>query len=245
VDEVSRIHDPAGLVVSRAAFRRHVECLQRWGYRFETFGGVASAVGEGRGDGCVALTFDDGFESNRTVLLPLLQHYGIRATCFVVSSWLGGLHLDAPTQRILDADGVRALRDAGIEIGAHTRTHADLGEASEDESREEFAVAKRDLEAILDEPVDLAAYPYGRASVAAVAGCRAAGFRAACRTSGQGSWDDPWNLPRQDMGPGATRIGLRLKRDDLYEPLMTHRAARAVRRVVRILSRHEGRAARY
>ena len=64
--------------------------------------------------------------------------------------------------------------------------------------------------------------------------CRDAGFAAACRTSGEGSWDDPHNLPRQDMLNRSSALGLRLKRDDLYEPLMRFAPARAARQASRV-----------
>ena len=52
--------------------------------------------------------------------------------------------------------------------------------------------------------------------------------------SGEGSWDDPHNLPRQDMLNRSSALGLRLKRDDLYEPLMRFAPARAARRASRV-----------
>ena len=84
-------------------------------------------------------------------------------------------------------------------------------------------------------PVETAAYPYGLASEQTIRACRDAGFRAACRISGEGSWADPHNLPRQDMLNRSSAVGLRLKRADLYEPLMRFPPARAVRRASRIL----------
>ena len=66
-----------------------------------------------------------------------------------------------------------------------------------------------------------------------VAACRAAGYAAACRTTGRGSWDDPFDLPRQDMNYGAGVLGLRLKRDDRYESTMRSPVAKGARRAVR------------
>ncbi len=52
---------------------------------------------------------------------------------------------------------------------------------------------------------------------------------------GLGSWDTPHHLPRQDMTNRCTLFGLRLKRDDRYEPLMRFAPARAARRLARAL----------
>jgi len=128
---------------------------------------------------------------------------------------------------------LRELRAAGIEIGGHSATHADLSTLSYDGALDELARGQRELEEVLGEPVEVAAYPYGRGGPDTIRAGRDAGFRAACLCTARGSWDDPLALPRQDMGNGSTLLGLRLKRDDRYEPLMHLAPARAVRRVSR------------
>jgi peptidoglycan/xylan/chitin deacetylase (PgdA/CDA1 family) len=57
---------------------------------------------------------------------------------------------------------VRELRDAGVEIGAHTATHPILTRIGAAEAREEMAQSKEVLEGILREPVGIFAYPNGR-----------------------------------------------------------------------------------
>ena len=56
---------------------------------------------------------------------------------------------------------------------------------------------------------------------------------AACSTTGQGSWEEPYFLPRQDMDNRGGLLGLRLKRDNRYESMMRLAPARAARRVGR------------
>ena len=81
--------------------------------------------------------------------------------------------------------------------------------------------------------MEVAAYPFGRATEQTARACRDAGFRAACVATGRGDWANPHLLPRQDMENGATLFSLRLKRDGRYEPLMRFRPARAARRIAR------------
>lgn len=133
----------------------------------------------------------------------------------------------------MTAEELRALRAAGIEIGAHSVTHPDLSALSYEQAREELEESKRQLEEVLDEPVEVAAYPFGRATEETARACRDAGFHAACVTTGRGDWADPHLLPRQDMENGGTLLSLRLKRDGHYEPLMRFRPARVARRIVR------------
>lgn len=229
VGEVPLGRDPHRLFVAPRHFRSHVERLRVWGYRLVTFGELARLAGEGSAEGHAALTFDDGPVDNVEALAPLLDELRVPATVFLVSGWLGRPYPWAPETRLVTEDEARALQRSGLEIGAHTRTHADLSALRYEEALDELAGSKRDLEEMLDAPVEVAAYPFGRASADTIRACRDAGFRAACRISGEGSWAEPHNLPRQDMDNGCTLLGLRLKRDDRYEPLMRLRVARLVR----------------
>jgi peptidoglycan/xylan/chitin deacetylase (PgdA/CDA1 family) len=217
--------DPHGLFVAPHLLRRHVRWLRRRGYRLVTFGELAARAAAGAGGGFAALTFDDGLADNLALL-----GLGVPATVFAVSGWLGREHPEAPGARVLSAGELRRLHAAGIEIGAHTASHADLTMLGFEAARDELERGRTELEAIIGAPVTSAAYPYGRATAETVRACETAGFLAACRTTGEGSFDAPLDLPREDMTNGATLLGLRLKAAGRYEPLMRHRSARMLRR---------------
>lgn len=208
------------LFVRPKDLRRHIARLRDWGYGLTTFRELARAVAGGRGHGLAALTFDDGFNDNLTMLVPLLKELDATATVFVVSGWMGKPHPEAPWARVMDAAGVRALHDAGLEVGAHTVTHPDLSTTGYEQALAELTGSKEELEEVIGDAVTSAAYPYGAANEAALRACRDAGFEAACRTSGRGSWDEPLNLPRQDVGNRQSALAFYLKRDDRYEPAM-------------------------
>ncbi len=67
-----------------------------------------------------------------------------------------------PNDLMLDENGVRALYDAGMEIGGHTVTHPILASLDEQEARREIAEGKDQLESIIASPLRLFAYPNGR-----------------------------------------------------------------------------------
>ena len=233
VADVPLRQDPHGLFVGPEDLRRQIAKLREWGYRLVSFGELAERASASDAAGLASLTFDDGFEDNLESLAPLLRDEGATATVFVVSGWLGKPHPVAPWSRILSADDLRELRGHGIEVGAHSSTHADLSELPYERCLEELAESKAKLASVLGEDVLVAAYPYGRASADAIRACRDAGFVSACSTTARGSWADRHNLPRQDMENGASLLGLRLKRDDRYEQLMRFAPARAARRMSR------------
>jgi peptidoglycan/xylan/chitin deacetylase (PgdA/CDA1 family) len=241
VAEVPLRRDPEHLFVRPQDLRTHLRRLRVWGYRLVSFSELASRVADGEAAGFAALTFDDGLADNLLTLAPLLRHEGATATVFVTSCWLGLSYPAAPWARLLTRDELRELARLGLEIGGHTRTHPDLSRLSYAEAREELEGGKAELEEIVETAVEVAAYPFGQATVETMRACRDAGFRAACRTSGQGTWSDPYNLPRQAMENRCSDVGLWLKRHDRYEPLMRLQPARAARKAGRRLRELTGR----
>lgn len=240
VSEVPMRDDPDGLFVSPSDLARHVERLRSWGYRLVSFGELARRAERDEAAGCAALTFDDGFVDNLENLAPLLVRLGAPATVFVISGWLGKPLPWATSTRVLTAQEVVELSDTSVEIGAHTVTHPDLTTIPFEQARSEMERSRQQLEDLIAKPVEVFAYPWGRASAQTREACRQAGYRAACRTSGEGSWSEPFNLPRQNMNNGSTVLGLRLKTADRYEPLMRWLLARAVRRLARSARRRLG-----
>jgi peptidoglycan/xylan/chitin deacetylase (PgdA/CDA1 family) len=120
-------------------------------------------------------------------------------------------------------DEVRALRDAGMEIGAHTATHPILTRLPPAEARREIDDSRDRLAAILNEPVSLFAYPNGKPgqdyAPEHVRMVRDAGFSAAVSTAwGVASpGSDVFQLPRftpWDRGPAKFALRLLLNRRD-------------------------------
>lgn len=118
----------------------------------------------------VTLTFDDGGASALTGAAPALERRGRRGIFFVTTARLG-------TPGFLDAEGVRALRAAGHEIGSHGHTHAHLTTIGPDAVDDEWRRSKHLLEEILGEPVTAASVPGGFYSREVARRAFAAGYR--------------------------------------------------------------------
>lgn len=67
-----------------------------------------------------------------------------------------------PADLMMSPAEVRQLHAAGMEIGAHTRTHPILSTLDADAARDEIAGSRDDLQRIIGEPVVAFAYPNGR-----------------------------------------------------------------------------------
>jgi len=103
----------------------------------------------------IAITFDDGDASNLDVALPLLQARGLVATFFVTSDFVG-------QPGMLSSAGVRALADAGMEIGSHGRSHAFLADLPEAALRAELEDSRKRLQDWTGTEVRTLALPGGR-----------------------------------------------------------------------------------
>lgn len=107
-----------------------------------------------------------------------------------------------PDKLMLSSQQVRALHDAGMEIGAHTVNHPILTRISDQAGEAEIVQSKHALEALLQAPITLFAYPNGRPrqdyAAQHVAIVRKLGFRAAVATAwGAATADsDSFQLPR-------------------------------------------------
>jgi peptidoglycan/xylan/chitin deacetylase (PgdA/CDA1 family) len=201
-------HPPTGagltsLYVPPERFEMQMRLLATLGIRGVTMSeGLAYVRGERTGR-VVVITLDDGYVDNVENALPTLARYGLRATCYVTSGALGGhnawdaarLNVQKP---IMSADQLRAWAGAGMEVGAHTRTHPRLDELDVSAVRDEVRGSKEDLEAVVGSGITQFCYPYGVHNATVADAVRAAGFASATtlRRGRARSSDDPYQLPR-------------------------------------------------
>ncbi len=125
-----------------------------------------------------------------------------------------------PDDLMMSSDQLRAMRAAGMVIGAHTVNHPILLKLPAEGMRQEIRRSRDTLQQLLDEPVDLFAYPNGKPGVdydqAAVDIVRAEGFAAAFSTvwGAVSRQSDDFQLPRfTPWDAGRSRFGLRLLRN--------------------------------
>jgi len=115
------------------------------------------------------------------------------------------LDVESP-HRPLNAEEVRRLAQPGfIDIGAHTVTHPALSLLDEAKQRAEIEGSRAACEALIGEPIDTFAYPFGDFDDAVAACVRDSGFACACTTvPGRVSVrSDPMLLPRFTVGNWA------------------------------------------
>jgi peptidoglycan/xylan/chitin deacetylase (PgdA/CDA1 family) len=96
-----------------------------------------------------------------------------------------------------------ALRDAGMEIGAHTLDHYDLTTLDPAESQRQIVQSKTDLEHRLAINVASFCYPTGLYNWTIEEQARAAGYLSATTTRWDDDYSDLMALPRRRVSGGV------------------------------------------
>lgn len=154
-------------VVQEAAFRAHITRLRADGLRGLSVR-AALAAPDDRSPR-VAITFDDGCETDLVVAAPVLRDAGFDATFYVTVEHLG-------RRGFLSERQLRELADLGFEIGSHAMTHRYLHDLTAAEIRSELVGSKRRLEDITGRPVAHFSCPGGRWDARVAREARDAGY---------------------------------------------------------------------
>ncbi|MGC1211281.1 MAG: polysaccharide deacetylase family protein [Micromonospora sp.] len=207
-------HDPHHLAVTPRRFARQMATLARLGLRAVSMAELVAAIRGGTHRRLVGLTFDDGYADLVDHVPAVLHRHRFGATVFVVSGRLGGVNdWDVGTPwPLVDADGVRRLADAGLEIGSHGRTHRRLAGADPALVRAETYDSRLELEALVGRPVTGFAYPYGSMDPAARSAVGAAGYAYGCAVFAERTAQSLSSLPRVYVGEDDGAVRLAAKR---------------------------------
>lgn len=194
---------------SRAEFREAIGWLKE-NFELISLAEAQRRVASGKNDRpSVSVTFDDGYAVNCEYALPLLIREQIPCTYFVSSGPVlerQSFEHDRRMGNHFPANTVAELRDlaaAGIEIGAHTRSHADLGRVADAEQLfDEIVVSRKELEEAMGLPIRYFAFPFGmhaNLSSAAFRLAREAGYAGVCSAYGGYNFpgDDPFHIQRR------------------------------------------------
>jgi peptidoglycan/xylan/chitin deacetylase (PgdA/CDA1 family) len=166
----------------------------------------------------ICITFDDGYADNMRFAVPLLLNHNIPFTYFVSTNHVLG---NQPFPHDIEANQLiapntpgqlRELAAEGVEIGAHTRSHADLGGSlSKADLKDEILGCKRELEHTIDREIRFFAFPYGQHANLSTAAFRVAyeaGYAGVCSAYGGYNFpgNDPFHLRRIHADPELIRL---------------------------------------
>jgi peptidoglycan/xylan/chitin deacetylase (PgdA/CDA1 family) len=184
-----------GLYVSPTEFAAQMQALKAAGWHAVTLDQVqanwrtGAQLGRGRP---LVLTFDNGYQSQYTQALPVLQRLGWVAD---ENMQLSGL---PPSQGGLGQGQIRGLVAAGWELDTQGFSHADLIRLDAEQLHYEVAVARTVIQRRYHVPVNWFCYPSGHYDASVVAEVKAAGYEGS--TTVIPGWahrgEDPYRLHR-------------------------------------------------
>jgi peptidoglycan/xylan/chitin deacetylase (PgdA/CDA1 family) len=191
------------LYVDPALFERQLWAIQRLGLRGVSMSEGLPRLRDKTRSNLVVLTFDDGYVDTFKDAAPLLERYGFRATCYVVSGCVGGHNRwddDRTGERkaLMSSEQVGAWLERGMEIASHSCTHPMLQSIPEDAAAAEIRDSRTALQRAFGGAIDHFAYPFGGLSPRVVQLVRRSGYRSAVTTEPgiAGACDDSYRLPR-------------------------------------------------
>lgn len=206
------------LTISSANFAKHLDWLQA------NFDVVSLAEAQARirsnynDRPTVAITFDDGYQSNSMTAVPELLKRGLSATYFVSTDFIHSGYPfphDARHGNSLRPNTIAELRDmvaAGISLGAHTRSHCDLGAVTcPTKMRDEIVGSAELLAEWFDTEIRYFSFPFGlprNTNQLAIDIIHEAGFEGFCTAYGAWNWpsSDGYHLRRIHGDAGIERL---------------------------------------
>jgi peptidoglycan/xylan/chitin deacetylase (PgdA/CDA1 family) len=136
------------------------------------------------GDAVASVTFDDGFQDVFDQALPIMAEYGVPATVFVPSAFIGTVPGWIPVGRrragssgvVVAASTLAAADRRLVQVGSHTVTHSHLNSLPCSNVERELADSKRLLEEITRGWVTMLSFPYGSFDERVIEAAGAAGY---------------------------------------------------------------------
>ena len=181
--------DDDGWSVPQRQFLAQLDALSGAGFKTISLGALLDHTDRGTPlpPRAIVLTFDDGTEDHQGHVLLALQAHGMRATFFLVAGKIADdeahrVEEKTPAGRVIRYliwPEVRALRDAGMEIGAHGLTHARLPDLTDAAALDELVRARAVIGAALGAPPELMAWPFNSVRARTRELAKQAGYRAA------------------------------------------------------------------
>lgn len=99
----------------------------------------------------VAISFDAAWGADKTQqIMQVLEEYNAGATFFLVGFWVDKY-----------PEMVKAIDEAGFEIGTHSNTHPDMAKISQENIAKELDISSEKIKAITGKEVSLFRPPYG------------------------------------------------------------------------------------
>jgi peptidoglycan/xylan/chitin deacetylase (PgdA/CDA1 family) len=145
------------LSVSSSVFEQQIEYMKNNGFTFLRSDDLLSGNINNKS---VLITFDDGYENNFLIAVPILKKYNVPAIFFIATGLVG---TENKGMKMMNWKQVIELSKNNLfEIGAHTISHKKLHKMNIEELKKEVMESKSILEEKTNKNIKSFAYPFGR-----------------------------------------------------------------------------------
>jgi len=143
-------------------FEAQMRLLRDAGFKSLTVSQLVALLDKGGSvrERLVAITFDDGYRDLYLEAFPILQRYGLTATVYLPTAFIGDSPLRFKGRECLTWSEVSEMAKEGIEFGSHTVHHPRLVELHRSDVVNEIRDSKDAIEQRLGEEVSSFAVPY-------------------------------------------------------------------------------------
>jgi peptidoglycan/xylan/chitin deacetylase (PgdA/CDA1 family) len=152
-------------ILTEAGFRWQIDWLRKNGWQGVSVGEALRAPTAKS----VAITFDDGCETDLITAAPILREAGFNATFYVTAGFLNKSGFMSTAQ-------LQELSSAGFEIGCHSMTHAYLNDLDAAQLNFEIVASRSMLEDLAGQKVETFSIPGGPYNERALAVLKQAGY---------------------------------------------------------------------
>ncbi len=170
-------------VVPPGLFDEHMSALDSAGYQTAPASALVPTTAAVQPDDrpVVYLTFDDGYRSFARTVMPALARYGMTATAFVPTAYVGRTamwlsELGEEHRELMTWAELDDVVAGGVEVGAHGHRHLAFDIVGPRDLHSELATGRATLEDRLGVPVKSLAYPFGYHDRSVRASARKAGY---------------------------------------------------------------------
>jgi len=174
-------------IVRLKDFESQMQWLKRQAWQTK---GVSEAISSSDPP-AIALTFDDGCQTDLLTAAPTLKNAGFHATFYITVGFLG-------KRGYMSRGQVRELSDLGFEIGSHSMTHSYLSDLRDHALQDELVRSKDELQQMIGHAVEHFSCPGGRWSQRVAEFAQQAGYRsvATSRSMANYPYSNPFCLGR-------------------------------------------------
>lgn len=118
-------------------------------------------------EGCVSITFDDGYLDNYQNVFPVIKELSIPITIFIATNYIGKTlkTSDGLTLNVVKEDKLREMFETGlVSFMPHTHKHTILTNVNLEEAVQDIEISRKKIEQMFKTQADIFAYPKGKYS---------------------------------------------------------------------------------